>query len=107
MALIMGAFLFFYESAKAATPAGTQIQNIAPVDFVFNIENRTSSSNQTAVTVNSVMNIKINPQHTEYLQAGKSINLSHTITNNSNSAPATTKLATKMSGLFRLTERAG
>ncbi len=85
-ALIMGTFLFFPVSAKAATPAGTQIQNIAPVDFVFNIENRTSSSNQTAVTVNSVMNIKINPQHTEYLQAGKSINLSHTITNNSNSA---------------------
>ncbi len=86
MALIMGILLFFPVIAKASTPAGTQIQNVAPVDFVFNIENRTSSSNQTTVTVNSVMNITINPPHTEYLQAGKSINLSHTITNNSNSA---------------------
>ena len=84
MALIWGALVLFQGFSSAATPGGTSIPNIASSSFTNLAGNRTADSNQTAVTVNHVVDINITPSHTEYLQAGKSIALQHTISNNSN-----------------------
>ena len=84
IALLMGAFVLLPGISWSVTPAGTDIINLAPADYEVGSNSYAATSNQTTVTVNTITSINITPPHTEYLQAGKSISLTHTVTNNSN-----------------------
>lgn len=84
IALLLGTL--FPGISIAMTPGGTQIPNVGLLDFSRGSTNNTNNSNQTTVTVNYVPSVAINPSHSGYLQPGKSISYTHTVTNKGNVA---------------------
>lgn len=87
LAALLAGILFLCASASwSSTPAGTQIQSTATASYTYVSNNYAVSSNQATVTVNNVSIISMDPSHTDYLQAGKSVSFVHTITNTGNAS---------------------
>jgi len=81
---LLGTLVLFHGLSAAATPAGTVIQNTASLDILSQGFPFSASSDTTSVTVNAFYQVNINPPRTDYLQAGGSMALVHTVSNGAN-----------------------
>ena len=70
--------------SPAATPPGTQISNIASVDYRTSPTASTIPSNQTAVTVGAFPAVSIGPPWSGIAYPGTTVTIRHTVTNGGN-----------------------
>lgn len=83
--LLVGILVLFPGISLAATPGGTEIDNTAPAVFKADSNTYATESNRTTTTVNNVAGILLDSHNDGYVQAGKSVDYQHTVTNTGNS----------------------